>query len=176
MKMYLKRWQIAGAIFTLIAGSLLHFTYEWSGENPFIGIFSAVNESTWEHLKLLFIPFVLFSILEYFTYGKQTQNFIPIKVLSIFLGMSTIIVAFYTYVGIIGKNFLWADISTFILGILVAYWFSFRFLNTEFLSSACAIRFGWVGLLIMILSFIIFTFNPPHIGLFLDPVSGTYGI
>ena len=174
--MYLKRWQIAGAIFTLIAGTLLHFTYEWSGENPLVGIFSAVNESTWEHLKLLFIPFLLFSIFEYFTYGKQIHNFIPVKVLSIILGMSTIIVAFYTYVGIIGKNFLWADISTFILGILVAYWFSFRFLHTEFLSSAWAIRFGWIGLFLIILSFIVFTFNPPHIGLFLDPVSVTYGI
>jgi hypothetical protein len=174
--MHIKHWQIIGAIFTVIVGSLLHFTYEWSGENPLVGIFSAVNESTWEHLKLLFIPFLLFSIFEYFNYGNQIQNFIPIKILSIFLGMSTIIIAFYTYVGIVGQNFLWADISIFILGVLVTYWFSSRFLHAEFLSSAWAVRFGWIGLLIMILSFIIFTFNPPHIGLFLDPISGTYGI
>ena len=44
-------------IFAMILGSLLHFTYEWSNENSFVGSFSAINESTWEHLKLLFFLF-----------------------------------------------------------------------------------------------------------------------
>lgn len=170
-----KHCQITGVIFTLILGTLLHFTYEWSGENPLVGIFSAVNESTWEHLKLLFTPAILFAIAEYFIYGKQIQNFVPVKVLSTFLGMITIVIAFYTYVGIVGQNFLWADIGTFVLGVLVTYWFNQRFLQTEFLSSTCAIGFGWIGLLLLAFCFVFFTFNPPHIGLFLDPASGAYG-
>ena len=44
----------AGIIFTLATGTLLHFTYEWSGENPFVALYSPVSESVWEHLKLLF--------------------------------------------------------------------------------------------------------------------------
>ena len=40
-------------IFISVLGVLLHFTYEWSGDNAVVGLFSAVNESTWEHLKLL---------------------------------------------------------------------------------------------------------------------------
>ena len=43
-------------IFISVLGVLLHFTYEWSGNNPIVGLFSATNESTWEHLKLLFFP------------------------------------------------------------------------------------------------------------------------
>ena len=46
-------------IFISVLGVLLHFTYEWSGDNAVVGLFSAVNESTWEHLKLLFFPFLL---------------------------------------------------------------------------------------------------------------------
>ena len=38
-------------IFISVLGVLLHFTYEWSGDNAVVGLFSAVNESTWEHLK-----------------------------------------------------------------------------------------------------------------------------
>ena len=173
--MNLKCWQIIGAVFALIIGTLLHFTYEWSGENPVVGIFSAVNESTWEHLKLLFVPVALFAVLEYFEYGKQIPNFVPVKVLSILLGMSTIIIAYYTYTCIVGQNYLWVDIGIFILGVLAAYWFSYRFLQTEFLTSECSVRLGWIGLLLLAFCFVFFTFCPPRIELFLDPVTGTYG-
>ncbi|HYE82179.1 MAG TPA: DUF6512 family protein [Clostridia bacterium] len=174
--MNLKYWHIAGAIFTLVIGTLLHFTYEWSNENTLVGIFSAVNESTWEHLKLLFTPVLLFAAVEYCSYGKYIPNFVPVKALSILLGMSTIVISFYTYTGIIGQNFLWADISTFILGVLAAYWFSIKYLRTGAFTSECAIRLGWLGLLLLFLCFAFFTFIPPRIELFLDPVSGTYGI
>jgi len=171
----LKRWQIIGAVFALIMGALLHFTYEWSGENPVVGIFSTVNESTWEHLKLLFVPVALFAALEYIGYGKQIPNFVPVKVLSILLGMITIIIAYYTYTHIVGQNYLWVDIGIFILGVLAAYWFSYSLLQTEFLASECAVCLGWAGLLLLAFSFAFFTFCPPHVELFLDPVTGTYG-
>ena len=51
---------IIGAVFTIITGTLLHFVYEWSGESLFVGIFSPINESVWEHLKLLFFPMSVF--------------------------------------------------------------------------------------------------------------------
>ena len=52
-------------IFISILGVLLHFTYEWSGDNPAVGLFSAVNESTWEHLKLIFFPMLLLTLIEF---------------------------------------------------------------------------------------------------------------
>ena len=53
-------------LFSLVLGTLLHFTYEWSGENLFVGSFSAVNESVWEHLKLVFFPMLITTIIIYF--------------------------------------------------------------------------------------------------------------
>ena len=58
-------------IFISVLGVLLHFTYEWSGDNAVVGLFSAVNESTWEHLKLLFFPFLLLTILEVLLRGNM---------------------------------------------------------------------------------------------------------
>lgn len=46
MKKQLGKWEWIGLVFTLIAGNLLHFVYEWSGEIPLVGAVSAVNEST----------------------------------------------------------------------------------------------------------------------------------
>ncbi|MEG2874936.1 MAG: DUF6512 family protein [Hydrogenoanaerobacterium sp.] len=172
----MKFLQISGAIFTIIVGTLLHFTYHLSGDNPIAAVFSAANESTWEHLKLLAMPILFFGIIEYFAYGSQTPNFIPVKTLSILFGMATIVTAFYTYVGIAGKNYLWADIGTFIVGVIAAYLFSAYFLDTNYFSSPTAIILAWVGIIIIFACFVIFTFSPPHIGLFLDPVSNTYGV
>lgn len=57
----LKKWEIANWIWIIAAGSLLHFVYDLTGENPFVGVFVPVNESVWEHLKLLLLPVFLFS-------------------------------------------------------------------------------------------------------------------
>lgn len=167
---------IAGVLFTLIAGTILHFVYEGSGRNQIVAMFAPINESVWEHLKLLFTPMLFYSAIEYFIYGKKIANFVPVKVLSIIIGMLVIIVSFYTYSGIIGSNYLAADIGTFVLGTLVAYWVSFRLLQTQRFASQLANLLGWILLIFLIFIVIVFTFTPPHIALFKDSVSGTYGI
>lgn len=165
----IKKLQILGAVFTAVLGTLLHFTYEWSGNNSLIGIFSAVNESTWEHLKLLFVPALIFAVFEYFLYGKKIKNFIAVKAASLLLGMATIIVTFYTYSGIIGEGFLWADILVFLLSVFVCYFFSAKLLNTQYLSSSTAKIWGIIAILLFIFLFVIWTFSPPQIALFVSP-------
>ena len=39
---------------TCALGVLFHFVYDWTGENAVVGLFTPINESTWERLKLLF--------------------------------------------------------------------------------------------------------------------------
>ena len=50
MKRELRRWEIVGFIATGLFGTLLHFVYEWTGGNRVVAAFSAINESTWEHM------------------------------------------------------------------------------------------------------------------------------
>ena len=57
-------WQLIGFLFTSVAGILLHFAYDWSNESPFIASSAAVNESIWEHMKLLFFPMFLYAAIE----------------------------------------------------------------------------------------------------------------
>ena len=59
-----RKWELAGLFVTLILGNLLHFVFDWSGENSIVAAFAAVNESTWEHMKLLVIPWVVWSLVE----------------------------------------------------------------------------------------------------------------
>jgi hypothetical protein len=171
-----KKWHVAGALFTLVVGTLLHFVFDWSSGNLFAGVFAPVNESVWEHLKMLITPVLLFSVLEYFVYGHEYPNFVPAKVLSVFVGMAVIVVLFYTYSGIIGQNYLPADILTFILGVAAAYVFSYRLLSSGRLSSVNANILSWFFLTVLIVCTVFFTFNPPHIDIFKDSVTGGYGI
>ena len=61
----LERAQIIAIVVSIILGTILHFLYKWTGANPIIASFSAVNESVWEHLKLVFFPMTLVGIIEY---------------------------------------------------------------------------------------------------------------
>ncbi len=69
----IKNYQIFSIVFTFILGTLLHFTYNLSGENIIVGSFSAINESVWEHLKLLYFPMLLTLIIGYFGVGKDNN-------------------------------------------------------------------------------------------------------
>ena len=65
MEKNLPRRQMTGFLFTSILGTFLHFFFDLTGGNVVAALFSAVNESIWEHMKLLFFPMLIFSIIEY---------------------------------------------------------------------------------------------------------------
>lgn len=171
----IKRWNIAGAVFTIAIGTLLHFVYGMFGNSA--AIIGAVNESTWEHLKLLFWPAAVFGIVEYFFYGRKITCFIDVRVKSILLGASLIVIMFYTYTGVIGRNFAFIDISIFLISAVASYVYScLKLREYEHSCPRCATVTWFIIFLLLILAFTIFTFAPPHIGLFQDPQTGLYGI
>ena len=72
-------WQLGGFLLTALAGTLLHFVYDWSGGSVWTAAFSAVNESTWEHMKLLFFPLFLSSVVQVCVLGKTYPNFPAVR-------------------------------------------------------------------------------------------------
>ena len=167
------KFQIFSIIFTIILGTLLHFTFDWSGENLFVGSFSAVNESTWEHLKLLFFPMLLTTIIGYFYIGKDNPNFLCAKVIGILVSTIFIIIFFYTYTGILGTNFSVLDIGSFFVAVLLGEYTVYKILSSNFL---CNANVAFIVLILLLFCFIFFTYVPPQIGLFKDPISNSFGI
>lgn len=166
-------FEIFSVIFTSILGTLLHFTYNWSKNNQLIAIFSATNESIWEHLKLLFFPMLISTIIGYFCIGEYYPNFLYAQAIGIFLGLSFIVIFFYTYTGIIGKDIAILDISSFFIATIITAYVSYRISNsTDSYNFIIAI----LSLSLLLFFFIYFTYFPPKIKLFEDPVSGKFGI
>jgi hypothetical protein len=155
-------------------GTLLHFTFEWSGFQEVVGVFSAVNESVWEHLKIAFMPSILFAIIEYRFLYKRTNNFFFAKALGIYTIMVIIPVIFYTYTIFIEHN-LTIDIISFMFAIIIGQLVSYKLLTFKQLSKNLRV-ISIVALIILGLAFVVFTFYPPQFPLFQDPVSGEYGI
>ena len=98
MKKSLRIWQLFGFALTSLGGTLLHFLYEWTGGSVLVAPFSGVNESTWEHMKLLFFPMLIFAVVEGLFF-REWQGFWWMKLYGILFGLILIPVLFYTYNG-----------------------------------------------------------------------------
>lgn len=170
MKKSFLKYQIASAIFVIILGTILHFTYEWSGENRIVGIFSAVNESTWEHLKLIFYPMLITTIIENYIFGEKV---ICAKTLGVIIAMLFTVIIFYTYTGIIGTNYAVINIAIFVLAVIIGEYVTYMFYKKN---TTCNSTISTIILMILLISFVIFTYNAPEINLFKDPIAGMHGI
>ena len=167
--MNIKKWQIFASIFCLILGTILHFTYEWFNYNVIVGLFSTINESVWEHLKLLFYPMFFISIIGYFKIGRKLCNYWYAQMYGIVFALIFVVVFFYTYTGIIGRSFFLLDIASFIIGIIV-----YKMLKQKEMCKLEALSI--ITSIIILLCFLIFTIYPPILPLFEDPIYGTFGI
>ena len=166
-------FQIISIIFVSLLGTLLHFTFEWSNNNAFIGLFSPVNESTWEHLKLLFFPILVTIIVSYFFIGKSIPNFMCAKTIGIIVSLLFTIIFFYTSSGILGFNYAPLNIATFYIAAILGEYTAYKIMLSNF---TCNTKQSVIILLILLICFIVFTYFPPQIGLFKDPLTGNYGI
>ena len=167
-------WELFGFALTSLLGTLLHFLYEWLGDAILIAPFSGVNESTWEHMKLLFWPMLAFAIAESLFF-KAYPTFWCVKLRGILIGLGLIPLIFYTYNGVIGKSPDFVNIAIFFVSAASAYIYETRLFSAE---KRCLLPQKWAlgTLLALAALFAVFTFHAPHINLFKDPVTGAYGI
>ena len=155
-------------------GTVLHFVYDFTGQNPISALVSATNESTFEHLKLYFVPALLFAFIER-RFRPDREDFWWIKTKSILLGLILIPVIFYTANGAFGKTPDWFNIAIFFLTALITTLYEIRAFHRP--ERTPPPMFVPVVILSLLgLSFAVFTFLPPDLPLFVDPVNGSRGI
>lgn len=158
-----------------ILGSLLHFAYDYSNKNKIVGLFAPVNESIFEHSKILLTPLLLFWFVLFF-FIKEEVNcdiYFFTTLVSIIVSIITMISFYYTYTGIIGYDKGFINILdlliSFVTGQLVA---NHVYTYSKGIPWILSILF----IIFILLSFIYLTFNPLKIPLFYDKKSKTYGI
>lgn len=173
MKKNLYLWQFAGLSVTSVGGTLLHFLYEISGGNVLSAAFSAVNESTWEHMKLLYFPMLIFALVQC-RFFNEYRGFWSIKLVGISVGLALIPVLFYTYNGAFGKSPDLLNILFFYIAATAAYAIESYLFKKNAL--AFGAKFAFVPVCFIGALFVLFTFSPPRLPIFQDPISGAYGV
>lgn len=156
---------IGGIFFTTILGTILHFVYEWSGYNPIVGLFSPVNESVWEHLKLLYYPVTLWVIFGYFKLGRKNKNFIFASFAGLMAGIIAIPVLYYIYTAILGTNFLVVDILIFIASVVICF-LTMGYILKNYNIRTLSLKSGILLWELLFILFVVFTIFPPNIFLF----------
>lgn len=169
------RWEIAGFLFVSAAGTLLHFVYHWSAESVIAAAFAAVNESTWEHMKLLLVPYFVFTMVQFTVFAEPLRNFFACKAVGVLAGLVTIPLLFYTLSGAFGTMPDWVNIGIFILSAAVTYLTSYYLLTRGALCSGWQQIAGFAALWLLLFLFVYFTYRTPQLPVFRDPVGGGYG-
>ena len=169
----IRNHQIFSVVLAFVLGTLLHFTYKLSGENKIVAIFSSINESVWEHLKLLYFPMLLSTIIGLFYFGKNIPNFLCSKAIGIIVSLVFTVVFFFTYTGILGRHIAAIDIASFFVAVVLGEFVSYLLIINKF---RCNNIVAVIVLIALFIAFITFTFFTPNIGIFKDPITGNYGI
>ena len=158
--------------FCIIAGTLLHFAFDWSNGSALVALFAPVNESIWEHEKLLFFPFVTGAYV--MAHKKHISMWAFPCMLSLLVGFTLIPCVYYTYTGAFGVKADWFNIVIFIATVCITTLTYIRILKASGpLTFPPAI--GELILFLFLLLFAIFTFMTPQLPLFQDPMDESYG-
>lgn len=164
----IQRVEWIGVAVGLVLGTMLHFTYAWFGRLSVVGIFSAVNESVWEHTKLIVTPVLLYAFVEWRVLGHGRRVLVA-KALEVLFGVLFIISFFYTYTSALGiEEILLVDILSFYVAVLVGKFLSYRVLRQPQSVSDTRVVAAAVVVLLAIVMQITFTFAAPSIPLFVS--------
>ena len=174
MKKSIYPWQLTGFLVASLGGTLLHYLYDLLGNSVWIAPFSGVNESTWEHMKLLFWPAFIFAIFERLFF-RERSDFWCIKLRGTILGLALIPILFYLYNGIIGKSADWLNIAIFFISAALMYLYEAKL----FISGTVRCKNSNLAFLILYaigILFVTLTFVPLRINIFKDPITDSFGI
>lgn len=172
-----QKWIIKGIFGLFLIGSLMHFLYDLSGKNVVVGLIAAVNESVWEHSKMVLLPVICWWSFYYIIKGKEhnidKNKWFTSSLIALLTALISIPMLYYFYTEAFGVEILAVDISILFLAVLFGQLLAFHFYKyskgINFYIPICIF-------ILLIIVYMIFTFYPPRIPLFRVSITGQYGI
>lgn len=160
-------------IIIFILGSLAHFLYDLSHDNKILGLFTAVNESTWEHIKIAITPTLIWSLVDGYFFGSHS-NYFPAKLASLLILTFFIPFVFYSYTRLSKKPILPVDILIFLVAIILAEASFFAIINLPEVPFLLT-YISTIGTFVFFGAYMTLTLMPLKQIIFKDPITGKYG-
>lgn len=171
----MKKIIIINTIVTFALCFLTHFLYDWF-PNPLFSFFFPVNESIWEHMKMIYTTILLYGILEFFLLKKinfKPQNFLLSIFLKSIIAIPIYLIIFLPFYYNIGENMIITFIILFITIMIVNY-IGYKIQTSNEITNQRIISI--IGIVIVYIIMIILTYKTPHNELFFDTMNEKYGI
>ena len=160
-----------GALFILVVGTLWHFVYQWSGDNPLLGWLAPVNESVWEHVKLVAIPSLIWNGLAAARLPHRNR-LAWAAFLEACTGPAVIVAGYYVYSSLLGRGWFVMDIALFVAAVAAG-----RLVNHRVRQGSHRVP-GTLPALVLIAgllaAFAAFTVWPPELPVFEEPPPDFY--
>ena len=162
-------WCAGGVLFTAILGTVLHFLYEWTGESGVVKPISAIDESTFQHMKIMYFPMFIFGVIQWCFLRHEKPCFWVVKLIGLLVALVLIPTLFYTYNGAFGRSPDWLNITIFMVSAIAGFWVEYLlFERKQEGNKRCNLAF--FGVVALGVLFVVFTYLPPDVPLFKSPV------
>jgi hypothetical protein len=159
---------------TVVLGTFWHFGYELFAKNFVAGLVFPVNESVWEHQKIVYFPLVIAGVVAYIKSKPRNAGIWVGTLVGVMLAMLAVFFGFYLYSSIIGESLI-ADILLFIasiiLGMYAGWW-----VTANLKSAKKLVPLAITGLILILGLLVYWTIWPPRLEPFIEKSSNTYGI
>ena len=164
---------VISIIIISIIGTISHFLYDISNHNKIIGLFSAVNESTWEHIKIALTPTLLWGLIDGLIFGDD-PNYFTAKFISLLVIIILMPLLFYGYIKITKKDIPIIDILIFYIVIISSQLSFYYIINMNPINGFISYLSG-IGIFLIFGGYMIHTLMPAKSLLFKDPLTNKYG-
>ena len=172
--MNLKKLKIINVVIFFALSFLWHFVYDLI-PNFITAIFFPVNESIWEHMKIIFGVIIFGSLISLILMQKfkiKYNNFYVEIIIKAILGVIFYLAIFIPLYNIFGEN-LFIPITLMLITYIVMEFIGYKILLLDELNIKI------LPIILIILSYILFallTFYPPHYSIFFDETKLIYGV
>ncbi len=151
-----------------------HFLYDWF-PNSIFSIFFPVNESVWEHMKLLYTPIIFYGVIDYYLltkYNIKFNNFLFALFISAIISIPIYLTIYLPIYYKFGENFF-ISISILLIVIIISQIINY------YIQKRNNIHLEIISCISIIITFIVFgylTYYPIKTDLFYDKENKLYGI
>ena len=168
-----KKLKVIGGILAFALCFPLHFLYE-KFPNFITSIFAPVNESIWEHMKIIFGSIILSGVIQKIIVlikKEEIKNICFSNFVAALAALPIYLIIYLPLFHIIGESMFLA-ISIMLITIVISQVISYKIMNKNDL------KLETITIFLVIVVYIIFTiltYNPIESDLFIDPKTGIYG-
>lgn len=171
----LKKTRIYAVIGIFLLSFICHFVFDLF-PNVLFSIFFPVNESIWEHMKILFTATLLYSFIDKIILKKLNVNYNNYYLqlfISAFISIPIYLIIYLPIYNSIREN-MFVSIFLLLIVYIIMQYISYKIMQKKETKIP-----NYIFSILIILTYIIFiylTYNPPQNYIFYDSENEIYGI